>query len=83
MNTTFPAGGLKINYDKTNKKVDVFMSNITKQMLVYITVVFVDDKTGAIKSGPLYSKFTIKLSKSILRPLIFSCGFHFLCSFDI
>ena len=66
-NTTFPVGGLNVIYDKINKKVDIVISNVQKQMAVYITAVFVDDKTDAIKSGPLYSKFTVKFSKSFSK----------------
>lgn len=69
VNTTFPAGGLKVKYDKTNKVLDVLILNVQKPMVVYITAVFVDDKTGAIKSGPLYSKFVIKFSKSGAKDL--------------
>ena len=56
-NTTFPSGKVKnVKYER-NKMVEVSLSNVVHSVTVYMTAVFMDDKTDVIKTGPLYSKF--------------------------
>ncbi|XP_066934984.1 uncharacterized protein [Clytia hemisphaerica] len=49
-----------VNYAKNSKKVSATITNVKDSMIVYLTAVFMD-KNGQIVSGPIYSKFKIRV----------------------